>query len=138
MKQQTIQIEEMKNDLMRVYRSLTERNCYSRQKDAYIETVEHAAPRFYVDPEWAVQRLSPMVFGDFSGVDKMGALRRQMYIDLFHVVVELSRKARFAGSPLIRIVREAVHKPAPRFYISHARMEKIWKEKTSKRCKRRV
>ncbi len=132
MKQETLCKQEMRRDLMRIYRKVTgEYNCKD-QTEAFQRVVEHEAPRFYVDIKWAHQRLSPMMRGDRSGLQRMGPLARQMYEDLFEVVMRLSQEQRFWGAKLHRILRDAVMEPAKRFYISPDRMRQIWKEEVKK------
>ena len=132
MKQKTLFKEEMKRDLMKVYREVTsEYQCHDNQ-EAYQRVVEHPAPRFYVDAKWAHQRLSPMMRGDRSELEKLPELTRQMYEDLFDVVVKLSQKDFFCGRKLHRIVQFAILEPAPRFYIGLRRMEQIWNEEVKR------
>ena len=133
MKRKTVCKEEMRRDLMRVYRQVTAEGTFREQYEAYKHVVEHEAPRFYVDARWALQRISPMIRGDFSVLEKSSAMVRQMYYDLFDVVVRLSQKEKFRHQKLFRIVCEAVKEPAPRFYISADRMRQIWVEEVQKR-----
>lgn len=128
MKQKTLFKEEMKRDLMKVYREVTSEGEFRSQQEAYKRVVEHPAPRFYVDAKWAHQRLSPMMRGDRSGLEKMNPLTRQMYEDLFDVVVKLSQKDYFYSRKLYRIVQFAILEPAPRFYINEDTMRKMWKK----------
>lgn len=132
MKQRTLFKQEMKRDLMRVYRQVTRDCCCKDQTDAYQRVVEHEAPRFYVDIKWAHQRLSPMMRGDRSALEKMNPLARQMYEDLFNVVMRLSQEPRFLKATLHKILRDAVMEPAPRFYITADRMRQIWHEEVKK------
>ena len=129
MKQRTYCKEQMKADLMRVYREVTSNGECRCQTEAYELTVTHPAPRFYVDVRWAHQRLSPMMRGDRRELEKMSPLTRSMYEDLFETVLRLSQKEKYWGKPLYYIVRHAVQEPAKRFYISAARMGQIWLEK---------
>ena len=92
MKRSTALKEEMRRDLMRVYRQVTSEQRCQHQYDAYKRVVEHEAPRFYVDARWAQQRIAPMLCGDRSVLDNTTPLVRQMYEDLFEVVVRVSQK----------------------------------------------
>ena len=144
MKQKTIFKEEMRRDLMKVYREVASKGEFRNQQEAFQRVVEHPAPRFYVDAKWAHQRLSPMMRGDRSELEKLPELTRQMYEDLFDVVVKLSQKDFFCGRKLHRIVQFAILEPAPRFYINADTMYKIWKsevrrmrsKKDDVRCKK--
>ena len=135
MKCKTNHNEEMKNDLMRVYREVVGQYSCKNQTEAYDLTVRHPAPRFYVDARWAHQVISPMTRGDFKVLDKMDALRRQMYHDLLDTVLRLKQKEKYWNSSLYELVRHAILEPAPRFYINVDRMGQIWREKTVKRVK---
>lgn len=128
MKTKTHLRELMKNDLMRVYRTLNEESVYSNQVECYRAVVMHEAPRFYVDIRWAHQRIAPMLRGDRSRLEKMKGLMRSQYEDLFDVVLRLSQEEKFCGTSLYYILRHAVQEPAPRFYISPHRMGQIWRE----------
>lgn len=133
----------MKRDLMKVYAEVVSRYNCRCQLDAYRETVRHSAPRFYVDPRWAVQRLAPMMRGDFSGLSGASPMTRQMYFDLMEKTIDLSRQSKFEGRSLHYIVRHAVLEPAPRFYIAEKRMAQIWRESARqrnglRRCKTRT
>lgn len=132
MRQETLFKQEMKRDLMRIYRQVTSEYDCKNQTEAYRRVVEHEAPRFYVDVKWAHQRLSPMMRGDRSRLEKIPPLSRQMYEDLFDVVMRLSQEQRFCGASLYKILRDAVMEPAKRFYISTDRMRQIWKEEVKK------
>lgn len=133
MRRKTVCKDEMRRDLMRVYRKVSSEVCCKNQYDAYRQVVQHEAPRFYVDARWAHQRISPMMRGDFSVLEKSSAMVRQMYYDLFDVVVRLSQKEKFRHAKLMRIVTEAIKEPAPRFYISEERMRQIWVEEVQRR-----
>ena len=133
MKQRTFLKEEMKRDLMVVYREVAQKGECKTQTEAYEQTVSHGAPRFYVDARWAHVRISPMLRGERGHLEKMGSVQRQLYEDLFDVVVRLSQKEKFWGASLSHILRYAVQEPAPRFYIGAARMGQIWTEKTRRR-----
>ena len=114
---------------MRVYREVVA-DCPqgTSQTEVYEKVVKHPAPRFYVDPRMAHLVISPMMRGDNSPLEKMGALKRQMYHDLYDVVMRLTQVKRFWHKSIYYILKEAVLEPAPRFYISSDRMRMIWKE----------
>jgi hypothetical protein len=137
MRESTQLKEEMKRDLMRVYNEESQNYSGYLQTVVYAMTVNHPAPRFYVDPRRAHQRISPLLRGDRSELEKMKPLRREMYEALFGVVMTLSQKEKFWGKSLYYILRHAVMEPAPRFYINPARMGQIWAEQTKKERMRR-
>ena len=135
MKCKTNHKEEMKNDLMRVYREVVGQYSCRNQTEAYELTVKHQAPRYYVDARWALQVISPMTRGDRSRLEKMSPIQRQMYEDLFETVLRLKQVEKYWDSSLYELVRHAIQEPAPRFYIDTDRMGQIWREKTVKRVK---
>ena len=137
MKRTTPLMDEMKRDLMRVYQEESRNYSGFMQKEVYALTVQHPAPRFYIDPRSAHMYISPLLRGDRSGLEKMKPLRREMYEALFRVVMSLSQKEKFWGKPLYCILRQAVMEPAPRFYINVTRMGQIWREQTQKERSRR-
>ena len=131
MKERTICRQQMMRDLMQVYREVVDGvPMGTTQTEVYQMVIEHPAPRFYVDPRRAHSVISPMMRGDRSVLDKLGGMKRQMYLDLYDKVMELSQRKGFWCKSLYRILREAVLEPAPRFYISVTRMGQIWHEKT--------
>lgn len=130
MRESTQLKEEMKRDLMTVYKEESQNYSGYLQTEVYALTVQHPAPRFYVDARRAHQHISPLLRGDRSGLEKMKPLRREMYEALLEVVISLSRREKFLGKSLYYILRQAVMEPAPRFYISVMRMGQIWKEQT--------
>jgi hypothetical protein len=83
--------------------------------------VNEPAPRYYVTPRQASQNIASMIRGDFSKVDMMMPLRREMYYSLFKVVQELSERREFIGKSLSYIMKFAVVQPAPKFFISPIR-----------------
>ena len=134
-KESTILREEMKDDLMRVYREVVMQHGCRNQKEAYELTVTHPAPRFYVDARRAHQRISPMMKGDRSQLQHMCPLRREMYETIFEKVLELMQKEKFWTKSLYCVIRHALQEPAPRFYINPIRMGQIWRERASRRVK---
>lgn len=139
MRERTLCREEMRCDLMKAYRKVCD-ECPQgiTQSQVYEIVVNMPAPRFYVDPRSAHQVLSPMVRGDRSEVEKMKPLRRQMYEDLLEVVVNLSRQQSHWGQDLYTLLKDAVLKPAPRFYIGRTRMSQIWNEKVQESRKAKL
>lgn len=111
--------KQMQQDLIAAYKRVCG-DCWSQQQ-AYERMVTEPAPRYYVSPRQASQIIALMVRGDFSRVDTMLPLRREMYYSLFNVVQQLSEKREFIGKSLSYIMRFAVVQPAPRFFISPVR-----------------
>ena len=131
MRERTVCRQEMSRDLMQVYREVVENQPMgTTQTEVYKLVVQHPAKRFYVDPRRAHQRISSMMRGDMSVVENLNPLKRQMYRDLYDVVMRLYQRKGFWRKSAYYVVKEAVLEPAPRFYIDWKRMEQIWREKT--------
>lgn len=128
-------LEEMKEDLMKVYREVASKYDCRNNQEAFKLCIEHAAPRFYVDPRHAHQLISPLFYGDRSKIDSLPPLRREMYESLFETVMRLKQKSAYWDKSLMYVLRFAVLEPAPRFYISTIRMGQIWREKTRRKRK---
>lgn len=122
----------MCQDLMRVYREVCHTGEFSNNTECFEEVVRHPAPRFYIDPRFAHTVISPMLRGDRSKLEIMKPLTRQMYEDLFNVVVRLSQNRQYYGKKLNFILQFAVLEPAPRFYIGSTRMRQIWLDEKRK------
>ena len=130
-RERTICRQEMARDLMRVYREVVENQPMgTTQTEVYKMVVKHQAPRFYIDPRRAHQRINMMMRGDMSGVENLCPLKQQMYRDLYEVVMRLYQRKGFWRKSVYYVLKEAVLEPAPRFYIDWKRMEQIWREKT--------
>lgn len=115
--------KQMQQDLIAAYKRVCG-DCWT-QHQAYERMVNEPAPRYYVSPRQASQIIARMVKGDFSRVEMMLPLRREMYYSLFKVVQELSEKREFIGKSLSYIMKFAVMQPAPKFYISPLRASMI-------------
>ena len=122
----------MKNDLMKVYREVCSGYDCRNNLEAWENVVRHPAPRFYIDARRAHCRISPMLHGDKRQLEHLSPLKREMYEDLFATVLRLWQKKPFWGTSLNHVLKFAILEPAPRFYISAARMGQIWREKTKR------
>jgi len=114
---------QMQRDLIAAYKQVCG-SCWT-QRQAYERMVQQPAPRFYVTAKQASQVIARMVRGDFTFVDRMQPMRRQMYYDLFDVVMQLFEKREFIGKSLSYVMNFAVVQPAPRFYIGPIRAKNI-------------
>lgn len=106
----------MREDLMNAYREVYTK-CHS-QREAYIKTVKHPAPRFYITPKRAYSALILMVKGDFSELENLNPAKRNMYLELFDKLQQMSQKQEFMGKSLRFICPFLVTQPASEFYIS--------------------
>lgn len=123
----------MYDELMKVYCHVLREHEVRTQTEAFERTVQHAASRFFVEPRRAYQNIYPMLRGDYSRLEKMKPLRREMYKALYDVMMRLSQKRQFWGKSPYYIVKFAVMEPAPRFYIGVEKMRKVFRER---RCRR--
>jgi hypothetical protein len=131
MKEQSLCRQQMSRDLMKVYREVYQDvPLGTTQTEVYEMVVAHPAPRFYIDPRKAHERISPMMRGDMSHLEKFNPLKRQMYMDLFEVVMNLSHKKHYRS--LYALLKDAVLENAPRFYIGAKRMSQIWQAENIK------
>lgn len=105
----------MQDDLIKAYCKACN-NAWTMQ-DACNKAVKMPAPRFYVSPKQAYAVVSRMMKGDFERVDLLMPLKRQMYYELFDVVVRLCEKREFIGKSLWYIMPFAVTQPASQFFI---------------------
>lgn len=107
---------QMQDDLIKAYCKACAEGSWT-MFDACAKAVKMPAPRFYVSAKQAYQIISPMVKGDFERVDLFDPLRRQMYYELFDIVMKLTEKREFIGKSLWHIMPFAVIQPASRFFI---------------------
>lgn len=117
---------QMRKDLFAAYREVASRSCPSQQL-AWVRTVRHPAPRFYVGGKKASYVMSCLARGDRDILDKMTPLRRAMYLDLEQVVLELSQKRQFCNSSISFITSFALTQPAKQFYISPSTFRSIFR-----------
>lgn len=120
----------LRRDILRVYREVAPHCWY--QQDAWEKTVKHPAPRFYVTPKQAYQKILPMLDGDFSEIDNMGACRQRMYACLYQRVLEASEQVQFAGKSLWFMMPFIVTQPAPEFFLSTERLRRIFRDEKKK------
>lgn len=114
----------MREDLMNAYREVYTK-CHS-QREAYIKTVSHPAPRFYITPKRAYNALALMVKGDFSELKNLDPTKRSMYLELFEKLQQMTQKQEFMGKSLRFICPFLVTQPASRFFISEETFKDIF------------
>ena len=108
---------QMQNDLIKAYCKACEGSWTMR--DACAKAVKMPAPRFYISPKQAHHFISQMVKGDFEQVDLLcRPLRRQMYYELYDVVIKLSERREFMCKSLWYILQFAVTQPASQFFVT--------------------
>lgn len=118
-----------REDIMKAYCDVAN-TCHS-QKEAYMKVAAHPAPRYYVSPKQAFERLRRMVVGDFTVVDAMTEPRRRMYYSLFDRLKKVSQRKEFIGESLHSICQFLVGEPAPEFFLSPESVQYIFNK-----CKR--
>lgn len=107
---------QMKQDLISAYREVAPK-CW-RQWDAYKRTVTHPAPRFYVTPKQAYQKVKKALEGDTSEIERMKPNRQRLYMCLCRLTIEATQERKFQGKSLWYIMPFIVTRPAPEFYIT--------------------
>ena len=103
-------------DLLDVYREVAP-DCWS-QGEAWMRTVKHKAPRYYITPERARNIISLMINGDMSVLDRMRPNKKRMYLSLYETMERLLQKRAYSNKPLIFVLSFAVIQPAPEFFIT--------------------
>lgn len=116
---------EMREALMRAYREVAP-GCPT-QYVAWIRTVRHCAPRYYVTWRVAYGILAPALRGDRSRLERLRPHRRRMYEELERVVLGMSQEPGYVGKSLCALCREAVRRPAPEFYVSWESFRRIFR-----------
>lgn len=111
-------------DVLAAYRDVAPR-CRT-QKEAWEKTARHAAPRYYITPRQAWNRLRLMVRGDFSEVDRMKPTSKRMYYALYEKLKEMSQRREFIGCSLWFICQFIVSEPAPEFFIGDEAVKRIF------------
>lgn len=119
----------MYDELMKTYHEVVGTGYCDSQREAYEKTVNHPAPRYYVNARWACQVISPLLEGDMTALKKLSQLKQEMYLSLLHEVIEISSQRNFIGRSPYYVVQFAIHRPAPRFFISAETMRKIFHRK---------
>ena len=138
MKGKSLCREQMKDDLMKVFREISAGYTCRYQTEAYEKTVQHPAPRYYIDARRAHCVISPMRRGDYTQLHKLSPLKQEMYVSLFETVQRLYQQSTYWGKSLYHVLQFAVLEPAPRFYINADMMRLIWKERTKRKRKEAV
>ncbi len=117
-------IVRQREDLMASYRDVAP-HCRTQQ-EAYEKVVASPAPRYYVSPREAWNKLRLMAVGDFSKVNRMKPLKRKLYYSLFERMMEMSQRTEFVGKSLWFICQFLVGEPAPEFFLKPDTMKFIF------------
>lgn len=116
---------QMRQDLFAAYAEVTSRPCPSQQI-AWIRTVKHPAPRYYIGAKKAVNIIGQLMLGNRAVLDSMRSYKKRMYIELEQEVLRLSEKKEYQGKSLKYICSFAILHPAKEFYISWETFKKIF------------
>lgn len=116
---------DMREDLMEAYRNVLP-NCFV-QNDAWKLMAKHPAKRYYINSERATATLLKRMFldKDFDTTRITKNKKRKMEC-LWNEVVKVSEEPRYAGKTLTELVRIAVKRPAPSFFLSEATIAHIY------------
>lgn len=113
-----------RDDLMQAYREVSA-ECWS-QEEAWRKTAKHPAPRYYVTPGEAYDRMRRMVVGDTSQVDALSDCRRRMYYSMFEKLEEMTQRKETVGKSLWAICQTLVLQPAPEFFVTPRTVRHIY------------
>lgn len=116
----------MYRDLMAAYRQVVDKYDCHDMSEAFHRAVNSPAPRFYVHPRRAARIIYPMFQGDFRQLQGLKPLKREMYEELFRIVLRMSGQWKYHGKSVGYILSFAILEPAPRFYVSPSMMYKIY------------
>lgn len=111
-------------DLLAAYREVCG-SCWTQQ-EAWEKTAKHAAPRYYITPKAAYNKLSRMVQGDTSEIDSLSDNRRRLYYSLFEKLKDLSQRKDLIGKSLWFLCPILVMQPAPEFFIKSKTVKDIF------------
>lgn len=106
----------MRGDLMDAYREVYTK-CHS-QHEAYVKTVKHPAPRFYITPKQAYEIMRQMIAGNFTEVNSYPPRKQAMYAEMFGILQQMTQQREYMGKSLWFICQFLVTQPASEFYIS--------------------
>lgn len=116
------QLQDMRvHDMVKIYREIAP-DCWS-QKQALDLVVMHEAPRFYILPHAAYNKLRLMFRGE--QVHALTPRLGKMYKDLYQIVVALSERPENQGKSLRQLCAIAVNMRAPEFYVSSETFRKM-------------
>lgn len=119
-------VRQQRNDLLEVYRKVCS-SCHT-QHEAWVKTIHHPAPRYYITPKQAHEMLSPLLRGDYSGVNRLRPHIRDMYLALFDELQRMSQKKDYIGRSLWHICKSLVLRPAPQFFITESHLRITFSE----------
>jgi hypothetical protein len=86
--------------------------------DVYRRVANSPKRRYYVGAVSAYRVLSRAKRGDWSRIDAMPPLKREMYRSLYAICTKLERSGYHCGDNFLTIVSLAVSHPAPKMYTS--------------------
>ena len=113
-----------RDDLMAAYKEVY-RKCWSQQ-EAWEKTARHPAPRYYVTPKEAYEKLRKMVRGDMSVVERLGNSKRRMYLSLYDTLLRLTEKREYNTHSLWFLCPIVVSQPAPEFFMEPNTVKDIY------------
>ena len=102
-------------DLMAAYRRVAT-NC-STQQQAWQETVNSPAPRFYITHFQAYQRMLQFYKRD-PAIKKLPLLQQRLFEALYETCLRMSQQKEYLGMSLYQLTQFAIMQPAPSFFVS--------------------
>lgn len=108
---------QMRKDLFAAYADVASRPCPS-QEVAWLRTVKHPAPRYYIGEKKARNILCQIMHGKRECLETMLPYKKRMYLALEQEVLRLSKKREFHNKSMRYIVMFAILQPAPEFFVA--------------------
>lgn len=119
--------QQRNNELMKAYRHHIRKSAFVDMKRISREIVNSPASRFWVSPERATLVIAAMLAGK-DLPENMRPTKAAMFSEIYKRVIKLKRQNPY--EPLYKLVFDAVHSPAPQFYmLPRSAMDIIYKIK---------
>lgn len=112
---------ERNDDLMRAYTRLIAGMSNISSADLYSGLVNMPSKRFWVSPRRAAVVISSIIKG--KSIDNMGAVKREMYLEIYNRVLALKKKTPHTG--IYELCKVIVEQGAPKFYLTPGSAEVI-------------
>lgn len=112
-------------DLMRVFRSIIRHLPHINMRQVATRLVDMPASRFWVSEDRATAVISSMILGNPLPLNTRPS-KRAMYTEIYSRVILL--RPRCPDAPLVDLVSQVIHSPAPCFYmLPRSAMDIIYK-----------
>ena len=126
--------QERDEDMRRAYSQIVDRCNRVDLQEVFHRLVNMPSKRFWVTPDRAAIVIHSMMRGDT--LHYMRPLKREMYQELYNIVIELKEKYPNANMP--ELCSMAVLIPAPKFYLTVGSAIVIWHKAKKNRRKSKI